>query len=309
MKKVSILIPCYNEEENMSSLYQAIKELMDNNSQYEWEALLVNDGSKDHTLEKIKELRKQDKRISYVSLSRNFGKEAAMLAGFDYVTGDCLVNVDADLQDPFDIIPEMLKYWEEGYDDIYARRLSRGKESWLRKSLSMMYYSLIQKMTNFDMLPNVGDFRLLDRKCIDELKRLRETERYTKGLYCWIGFNKKEIGFNRGSRQHGKSKWGFRKLFGLAINGITSFSNIPLRISTFIGMIISIYAFCHLAYFLIKTLVFGDDVQGFPTLVILILFLGGVQLLSIGIIGEYVGKIYNESKRRPVYIVREYEAG
>ena len=309
MKKVSILIPCYNEEENMSSLYQAIKELMDNNSQYEWEALLVNDGSKDHTLEKIKELRKQDKRIAYVSLSRNFGKEAAMLAGFDYVTGDCLVNVDADLQDPFDIIPEMLKYWEEGYDDIYARRLSRGKESWLRKSLSMMYYSLIQKMTNFDMLPNVGDFRLLDRKCIDELKRLRETERYTKGLYCWIGFNKKEIGFNRGSRQHGKSNWGFRKLFGLAINGITSFSNIPLRISTFIGMIISIYAFCHLAYFLIKTLVFGDDVQGFPTLVILILFLGGVQLLSIGIIGEYVGKIYNESKRRPVYIVREYEAG
>ncbi len=309
MRKVSILIPCYNEEENIPSLYEAIRQLMDNNSQYDWEALLVNDGSKDRTLEMIKELRRQDKRISYVNLSRNFGKEAAMLAGFDYVTGDCLVNVDADLQDPLEIIPEMLKYWEEGYDDIYARRLSRGKESFLRKHLTKLYYSLIQKMTSFDMLPNVGDFRLLDRKCIEELKRLRESERYTKGLYCWIGFKKKEILFDRGSRQHGKSNWGFRKLFGLAVNGITSFSTIPLRISTFMGTIISIYAFCHLAYFLIKTLIYGDDVQGFPTLVILILFLGGVQLLSIGIIGEYVGRIYNETKHRPVYIVREYEAG
>lgn len=309
MKKVSILIPCYNEEENIPTLYEAIKQLMDNSSQYIWEVLMVNDGSKDRTMQIIKELRREDKRVCYLNLSRNFGKEAALLAGFDHVTGDCMVIMDADLQDPLDMIPEMLKYWEEGYDDIYAKRRTRGKESWLRKRLSLLFYSIMQKMSNFDMLPNVGDFRLLDRKCIDELKRLRESERYTKGLYCWIGFRKKEMLFERNNRAHGKSGWGFRRLFGLAINGITSFSTAPLRISTYIGMLISVYAFCHLAYFLIKTLIFGDDVQGFPTLVILILFLGGVQLLSLGIIGEYVGRIYNESKHRPVYVVQEYEGG
>ena len=309
MKKVSILIPCFNEEENIPALYEAIKNLMDDNNQYAWEVLMVNDGSKDRTMEMIKDLRRDDKRVCYLNLSRNFGKEAAMLAGFDHVTGDCMVIMDADLQDPLDMIPEMLKYWEKGYDDIYAKRRTRGKECWLRKRLSLLFYSIMQKMSNFDMLPNVGDFRLLDRKCIEELKRLRESERYTKGLYCWIGFRKKELLFERGNRLHGKSGWGFRKLFGLAINGITSFSTAPLRISTYIGIIISVYAFCHLAYFLIKTLIFGDEVQGFPTLVILILFLGGVQLLSLGIIGEYVGRIYNESKRRPVYVVQEYEGG
>lgn len=309
MKKVSLLIPCYNEEENLPDLYEAIKQLMDNHSQYAWEVLFVNDGSKDHTLEIIKQLRENDRRVCYVNLSRNFGKEAAMLAGFDHVTGDCLINMDADLQDPPEIIPEMLKYWEEGYDDIYAKRRTRGEESWLRKRLSLAFYAIMQKMSDFDILPNVGDFRLLDRKCVNELKRLRESERYTKGMYCWIGFRKKEILFERGNREHGKSGWGFRRLFGLAINGITSFSTAPLRISTYTGLIISLYAFCHLAYFLIKTLIFGDDVQGFPTLVILILFLGGVQLLSLGIIGEYVGRIYNESKHRPVYLVQEYEAG
>ena len=309
MKKVSILIPCYNEEENLPALYEAIKQLMDSHSQYEWEVLMVNDGSKDRTMELIKELREQDKRICYVNLSRNFGKKAAMLAGFDHVTGDSMVIMDAGLQDPPEIIHEMLEHWEEGYDDIYAKRKTRGEESWLRKRLSLAFYAIMQKMSDFDILPNVGDFRLLDRKCINELKRLRESERYTKGMYCWIGFRKKEILFERGSREHGKSGWGFRKLFGLAIDGITSFSSAPLRISTYMGLLISVYAFCHLAYFLIKTLIFGDEVQGFPTLVILILFLGGVQLLSLGIIGEYVGRIYNEAKHRPVYLVQEYEGG
>ena len=306
MRKVSILIPCYNEEENIPSLYEAVKQLMDSRTDYAWEVLMVNDGSKDRTMQLIRQLREDDQRICYVDLSRNFGKEAALLAGFDHVTGDCMVIVDADQQDPLDIIPTMLQYWEEGYDDIYAKRKSRGKESWLRKHLSLQFYSLLQKMSNIDIIPNVGDFRLLDRKCIDELCRMRETERYTKGLYCWIGFKKKEIIIDRANRKYGKSGWGYGKLFGLAINGITSFSTVPLRISTCIGLVISIYAFCHLVYFLIKTMIFGDDVQGFPTLVILILFLGGVQLLSLGIIGEYIGRIYNESKHRPVYLVQEY---
>lgn len=309
MKKVSLLIPCYNEEENIPLLYDAILNLVENQKQYTWEILIVNDGSNDDTLECIKRLQNKDSRICILDLSRRFGKEAALLAGFDHVTGDCTVIVDADLQDPFEIIPQMLEYWDQGYDDIYARRKSRGKESWVRKHLSLAFYSLMQKMTDFDILPNVGDFRLLDSKCVEELRRLRETERYTKGLYCWIGFKKKEIVFDRDNRKSGKSRWTYNHLVGLAINGLTSFSTIPLRISTITGFIISIYAFCHLVYFLLKTLIFGDIVQGFPTLVILILFLGGVQLLSIGIIGEYVGKIYMESKHRPVYIVKEYITG
>ena len=192
-KKVSVLIPCYNEEKSLSLLYCELIKLMDSQTNYEWEALFVNDGSKDNTLSIIKSLRETDDRIAYVDLSRNFGKENAMLAGFDYATGDCLVIIDADLQDPPSLIPEMLKYWEEGYQDVYAKRADRGKESWLRKKFSLLFYKVLDNATRFDVLQNVGDFRLLDRQCINALKNLRESERYTKGLFCWIGYKKKEI--------------------------------------------------------------------------------------------------------------------
>ena len=191
MKKVTLLIPCYNEEESLPLLYQALTQLMADNDGYQWEVLLVNDGSNDNTLSLIQSYRQKDDRFCYIDLSRNFGKEAAMLAGFDYATGDCLVIMDADLQHPPTLIPEMLLHWEKGFDDVYAKRESRGKESRLRKHLSLLYYNILQHTTRVKILPNVGDFRLLDRKCIDVLKQLRESERYTKGMFCWIGFLKK----------------------------------------------------------------------------------------------------------------------
>lgn len=306
MKKVSILVPCYNEEASLPLLYPELKKLMDSQINYEWEVLFVNDGSRDNTLTIIKELRNQDKRICYVDLSRNFGKENAMLAGFDYATGDCMVIMDADLQDPPSLIPEMLRYWEEGYDDVYAKRNNRGKESWLRKQFSLLFYAILQKSTRFEVLKNVRDFRLLDRCCIEALKKLRETERYTKGMFCWIGFKKKEIIFNRGDRAAGKSNWNFFSLFNLAIEGITSFTTTPLRFSTVLGFIISLFAFILMIFYLVKTIIWGDVIQGFPTLITVILFLGGIQLFSIGILGEYLGRIFNETKNRPVYLVKEH---
>lgn len=307
MKKVSVMIPCYNEEASLPLLYGELVKIFDAAPQYEWEVLFINDGSRDRTLEIIKELRASDTRICYVDLSRNFGKEKAMLAGFDYVTGDCMIIMDADLQDPPTIIPEMLHWWEEGYDDVYAKRISRGKESWLRKTFSLCFYKILQKTSpRIEVLQNVGDFRLLDRCCIEALKELRESERYTKGMFCWIGFRKKEIAFDRHDRVAGQSAWNFRSLFALAIEGITSFSTAPLRISTVIGLLVSMAAFLYMLFILIKTLICGDPVQGFPTIMTVMLFLGGVQLLTIGILGEYVGRIFNETKRRPTYLAREY---
>ena len=306
MKKISILIPCYNEEKSLPLLYPELVKLMDGNTAYEWELMFVNDGSADGTLQVLQRLRSQDQRVNYVDLSRNFGKENAMLAGFDHVTGDCMVIIDADLQHPPTLIPEMIKWWEQGYDDVYAKRKSRGKESWLRKRLSLEFYKILQRSSRFEVLKNVGDFRLLDRCCINALKSLRESERYTKGMYSWIGFKKKEIEFEQADRVAGESSWNYRQLFSFAIDGITSFTTAPLRISTVVGFIVSMCAFLYMIYVFFKAVLFGEPVQGYPTLVILILFLGGIQLLSLGIIGEYIGRIYNETKNRPEYLVREY---
>jgi len=279
---------------------------MDAHPNYDWELMFVNDGSADGTLQQLRQLRQQDPRVNWVDLSRNFGKENAMQAGFDYVTGDSMIIMDADLQHPPTLVPTLIEWWEQGYDDVYAKRLTRGKESWLRKHLSLAFYKILQSSSRFTVLQNVGDFRLLDRSCINALRQMRETERYTKGMYSWIGFKKKEVTFEQGDRLAGASSWNYRSLFAFAIDGITSFSTMPLKISTVIGFFISVAAFLYMLYIFIKALFMGDPVQGFPTLAVLILFLGGIQLLSLGIIGEYVGRIYNESKHRPGYIVREF---
>ena len=308
MKKlVSILVPCYNEEASLPKLYEEVSKLMDAENNYDWELFFVNDGSRDKTIDIIKELYEKDHRISYVDLARNFGKENAMLAGFDYVKGDCMVIMDADLQDPPSLIPNMLKYWEEGYDDVYAKRNSRGKESWLRRKLSMLFYSILDHSTRYEVLRNVGDFRLLDRKCINALKQLRENERYTKGLFCWIGYKKKEIMFDRGDRLAGQSNWGYHALFNLAIEGITSFTTAPLRIATFIGLIVAVWALGYMGWIIAKVLIWGDPVQGYPTIMTVMLFLGAIQLISIGILGEYIARIFNESKGRPTYLISEYK--
>jgi glycosyltransferase involved in cell wall biosynthesis len=309
MKKVSVLIPCYNEEKSLPLLYPELLRIMDDEQLskcYEWELLFVNDGSTDGTLELLRSLRSQDIRVNYIDLSRNFGKENAMLSGFDYVTGDCMVIMDADLQHPPTLIPQMLEAWEQGYDDVYAKRLSRGKESWFRRQSTLWFYNLLQKMSDVDVLPNVGDFRLLDRKCINVLCRLRESQRYTKGMYSWIGFRKKEVLFDQQDRVAGVSSWNYLRLFNLAIQGVTSFTTFPLRLATILGLLVSLAAFAFLIYVLVNTLLWGDPVQGYPTMMVVILFLGGIQLLALGIIGEYLGHIYHESKRRPTYVAREY---
>lgn len=308
MKKITILIPCYNEEKSLPLLYAELIKVMGGvkNDIYDWEILFVNDGSKDDTLNIIKDFRSKDQRVNFVNLSRNFGKENAMLAGFDYATGDCVIILDADLQDPPSLLPLMLEYWNQGYQDVYARRADRGKESWLRKHCSLLFYRILDNTTRFDVLQNVGDFRLLDRRCIRALCKMRETERYTKGMFCWIGYKKKEIIFDRGDRIAGNSNWNFFTLLNLAIEGITSFTTAPLRIATFCGFAIAFVSFIFGLYFLSKTLIFGDPVQGFTTIIVVVLFLGGIQLIAIGILGEYIGRIFNESKNRPVYIASEY---
>lgn len=306
MKKISVLVPCYNEEKSLPILYDALKKEASELASYEWEFLFVNDGSRDSTLSILEQMHANDARCCYVDLSRNFGKEAAMLAGFDYVTGDATVIMDADMQDPPMLIPHMIAKWEEGYDDVYARRINRGKESWLRKKLSMTYYRLLTKSSRIDVLPNVGDFRLLDKQCIEAMRTLREQGRYTKGMFCYIGFRKVEITFDRGDRAIGDSKMSYRSLFRLAIEGLMSYTTAPLRIASVIGLLVSLIAFVYGLWILTKTLIWGDPVAGYPTMMVVILFLGGVQLLSLGIIGEYMGRVYNESKNRPVYFARTY---
>ena len=307
MKLITILLPCYNEEQSIELLYSSLNKITETISEYNFEYLFINDGSADATISIVKSLREKDCRVCYVDLSRNFGKENAMLAGFDYAKGDAVIIMDADLQHPPTLIPEMLAIWNNGeVQDVYAKRITRGKESWLRKRLSLLYYKILDKSTRFEILQNVGDFRLLDRQAIEALKKLRETERYTKGMYCWIGFNKKEILFEQQDRIAGESKWNFMSLLNLGIEGLTSFTTRPLRIATYVGLLTALGAFIYALYYFIKTLAFGDPVAGFPTLIIVILFLGGIQLIALGIMGEYVGRIFNEVKRRPVYLAKEY---
>lgn len=306
MKKVSVLIPAYNEQESLLMLYERLRALMDAHTEYAWEMVFVNDGSRDHTLVLLAQLHEKDLRINYVDLSRNYGKEVAMLAGFDYVTGDCMVIMDADLQHPPELIPEMLRYWEEGYDDVYARRRTNEKESFLRKNLRRIFYATLRKAAHMPIQQDTGDFRLLDRICINAMKQLRESQRYTKGMFSWIGFRKKELLFDQQCRIAGESKWSFFKLLNLAVEGITSFTVAPLRIASVSGAIVSLLAFIYGIYIFVTNLIYDDPVDGFPTIMVTILFLGGVQLLSIGIIGEYLGRIFNETKKRPVYFARSY---
>lgn len=311
MKKISLLIPVYNEEESLDALYAALCPLLDNThpglqgTRYDWEVILVDDGSTDRSLSKLKDLQSKDSRLRYISLSRNFGKENALLAGFDRMTGDAMVIMDADLQHPVDSIPYMIAEWEKGYDDVYGRRLSRGKESGYRRLFTKVYYGLLNRSTSVDVLPNVGDFRLLDRKVVDAICGLRESQRYTKGLYCWVGFRKTGIDFETADRAAGDTHMSAGRLINLALEGITSYTTAPLRVATVLGFTISLLALCYMVYIFCKTLIFGDPIQGFPTIICTILFLGGCQLLALGIIGEYIGKIYNESKHRPPYIVAE----
>ena len=306
MKKISIIIPAYNEEESLPLLYKRLNKVTSNLKNYEFEMLFINDGSKDNTLKIIKELRSEDERVSYVDFSRNFGKEIAMIAGLDYAKGDCVIFIDADLQDPPELIPKLIEYWEEGYDDVYARRKSRKGETFLKKFTSKMYYKVLQSLTRIEIQRDTGDFRLLDRRCVNALKQLRETQRCSKSMFSWIGYNKKEVLFDRDPRIAGKTKWNYKKLIDLAIDGITSFTTSPLRLSTYIAIPTFLALIIYFIYVIIKCITQNIAIQAFQAIILLVLFFSGIQIMLFGIMGEYLGRIFNETKNRPLYFIKEY---
>ncbi|MBR5914071.1 MAG: glycosyltransferase family 2 protein [Selenomonadaceae bacterium] len=306
MDKITIIVPCYNEEEVIDLFYPEVQRHLKNISDCEFDYLFVNDGSRDGTLDKLRKLAKKYSDVSYLSLSRNFGKEAAMMAGIDYAEGDAVIIMDADLQHPPETVAEMVKYWREGYDDVCGKRVDRAGETWFKRVMANMFYALMKKFsTSYEMQRDVGDFRLLDKRCIEALRLMRENQRFTKGLFTWVGYRKKEIPFEVRPRAAGTTTWNFFALFNLAMKGMTSFTTAPLRMMTFLGMLVSCGAIAYMVFVLIMALIYGDPVAGYPTLMTVLLFLGGTQILALGIIGEYVGQIFYESKRRPIYLVDE----
>ncbi len=302
MKKISIIVPVYNEEESLMFLKHRLENVIKKIKKYKFEILLINDGSTDNSLEVAKKIRKLDNRFSVLNLSRNFGKEIAIIAGLDYSKeSDAVIIIDADLQDPPELIPKLIKYWEEGYDDVYAKRKSREGETILKKATSKLYYSVLQKFTKIPIQKDTGDFRLLDKKCINAICNMRESARCSKSIFSWIGYRKKEVLFDREKRIAGKTKWNYKKLTQLAIDGITSLSISPLKWAIYISIPL-IFAF--IVYFIY--LIISGNIQTYQTIILLILFFGSVQTFLIGIIGEYLGRIFNETKQRPLYLVDEF---
>ena len=306
MKTITIIVPAYNEEEALPYFFDRIKNVVDDIKNYNFEILFINDGSKDKTLEIIKKYKEEENRISYVNLSRNFGKEVAMIAGLDYAKGDAIVFMDADLQDPPELIPELIKWGEEGYDDVYAKRKTRAGETWLKKFTSKMYYKVLQSLTNVQIQKDTGDFRLLDKRCVNALKKMRETQRCSKSMFSWIGYKKKEVLYDRDPRIAGKTKWNYKKLIDLAIDGITSFTTSPLRISTYLAIPTFGALVIYFIYVICKMILITHKIDAYQAIILLILFFSGIQILLFGIIGEYLGRIFNESKNRPLYLVDEY---
>lgn len=311
MKKlITVIIPAYNEEETLPDITKRLERLSQKVPRYNFEFLFVNDGSRDKTLEILQDFAARDPRISYINLSRNFGKEIGVAAGLDYAQGDAVVIMDADGQEPPELIPTMIQWWEKGYDDVYARR-NKKKDSAVRRFTSHTYYRTLQHMTRIPIQVDTGDFRLFSRRCVMALRQFREASRQNKALFSWIGYRKKEITYDQPPRTAGQTKWKFgllspgNSLINLAIDGFTSFTTLPLRFITIAGLFISLAAFIYIIVILIQAAMGVPRIGGYNTLLILVLFLGGVQLISLGVIGEYIGRIFIETKGRPLYLVQD----
>jgi glycosyltransferase involved in cell wall biosynthesis len=272
---------------------------------FDAEILFINDGSTDSSLEILKQLKEHDPRLVIVDLSRNFGKEIAMTAGLDFCKGDAVVIIDADLQDPPELIPELIEKWQSGFDVVYAKRISRKGETALKKFTSKSFYRVIKRVSRVPIPEDTGDFRLMSRRAVNALNSLRERNRYMKGLFAWVGYSQAAVYYHRDPRYAGVSKWNYLELWDLAIEGITSFTVAPLKLSTYLGLLTASGAFIYGLWIIIKTLIYSDPVAGYPTMMVVILFLGGVQLLALGIIGEYLGRIFSESKQRPLYLIND----
>ena len=305
-KILSIVSPVYNEAENLGEFYSRVINATDNLN-LEIEIIYINDGSQDSTIDIITKQRQIDNRITIIDLSRNFGKEIALTAGLDYSSGDAVIVIDADLQDPPELIPKLVEKWREGYDVVNAKRIKRKGESLLKKVMSYIYYRLLFYLSDINVPKDTGDFRLLNKNALDALLKLREKHRYMKGLFVWVGFKQNEIEYEREARFKGKTKWRFFSLCNLAFDGLTSFSIMPLRLASTIGFLSALIGFFYGAAIVFKTLFFHEPVAGFTSLVVLVTFFGGIQLLSIGIIGEYIGRIFNETKNRPLYVVKNIQ--
>jgi len=304
-QSLSLVVPVYNEEEVISEFYKRSIIVLESLAM-DYEILFINDGSKDKTLEKLKELRDGNNNIAIIDLSRNFGKEVAMTSGLDYAKGDAAIIIDSDLQDPPELIPKFIKYWHEGYDVVYAKRITRAGETTLKKLTAYLFYKTMNKVSQVAIPEDTGDFRLLSRRAINSIKDLPERNRFMKGLFTWIGYAQKEVTYNRDPRFSGESKWGYWKLWNFALEGITSFTIAPLKLSTYAGLLTAIFAMSYGLFIIVKTLIYGDPVAGFPTLITVVSLIGGVQLVALGIIGEYLGRMFEETKNRPLYFVNQY---
>ena len=309
MKKISVVVPCYNEEESLPLFYEEVNKVTEQmKKKAEFEFIFVNDGSKDKTLEELRKLAKKDKRVKYISFSRNFGKEAGMLAGLEHATGDYVTTMDADLQDPPTLLEEMFDTLEAGeYDCCATKSTNRKGYSFLRKTFTKWFYEIIGKISKTEMVPGARDFRLMTKQMVDAIISMKEYNRYSKGLFSFVGFETKWIDFEIEDRQAGDSKFNFWKLFSYAIEGIVAFSTAPLVIAALVGILFCIIAFILIIVIVVKTLVWGDPVGGWPSMVCIMFFVGGIQLFSTGIIGEYLAKTYLETKHSPVYIIKETE--
>ena len=307
-KKISVIVSCYNEEESLPLFYEEMSKVMAEMSQNDFELIFVNDGSRDNTLKEIKELRAKDKSVRYISFSRNFGKEAAMKAGLDYSTGDYVTLMDADLQDPPKMLSEMLNILEsEHYDCVGTRRITRKGEPVIRSFFARKFYKIINKMSKVEMVDGARDYRLMTRQMVEAIKNCEEYNRYSKGLWSFVGFKTKWLEFENVQRVAGETKWSFWKLFKYAIEGIVAFTTAPLTMAAFLGILFCFIAFIMIIVIIFKTLVWGDPVSGWPSLACIIIFVSGIQLFFMGIFGEYLAKTYLETKKRPLYIVKETE--
>ena len=302
---ISVVVPAFNEEEGLEEFHRRISAVL-NQINLTAEIVYVNDGSSDRTLPIIQGLQQFDPRVTLVDLSRNFGKETALTAGLDYAKGDAVVVIDADLQDPPELIPEMISHWQNGCDVVYARRFRREGETWLKKLTAAGFYRIMHRLGSVAVPQDTGDFRLLSRRAVDAICRMRETHRFMKGLFAWIGYRQKEIIYARDARHAGATKWNYWRLWNFALEGITSFTVAPLKIATYMGTAIAIGAFSYGGFIIGKTIFLGRDMPGYASIMAVVLFLGGIQLLALGVLGEYIGRMFNEVKQRPLYLVQSY---
>ena len=306
MDKISVIVPCFNEEASLPFYKEEILKIMHQMSSEEFELLFINDGSKDTTLYLLKQYASEDTRFKYVSFSRNFGKEAAIYAGLQHSTGDYVCIMDADLQDPPSLLPEMYDIVKnQGYDSVATRRVSRKGEPAIRSFFARMFYKIINRISDADIVDGARDYRLMNRAMVDAIVSMSEYNRFSKGIFGWVGFNTKWLEYENVERVAGETKWSFWKLFKYSIEGMTAFSVLPLQIASIFGVFFSTIAFIMIIVIIIRTLIFGDPTSGWPSMVCIVMMIGGIQLLCIGILGQYLSKTYLETKHRPIYIEKE----